>query len=47
MRYAILMLLITLSGCATERPREETEEQSSQPRVYGQLSVSVDRINAE
>lgn len=47
MRYSILMLVVVLSACATDRPAEDTHEESSGPTVYGQLSVSVDRVTVE
>jgi hypothetical protein len=43
----ILVLLITLSACATNPPPEESEDGSSGPTVYGQLSVSIDYISVE
>jgi ADP-ribosylglycohydrolase len=47
MKLAVLILLIMLSACATDRRPENTEEQSSGPTVYGQLSVTVDHISVE
>ena len=46
MKYLALALVVMLGACATDRPAEETKDTSSGPTVYGQVSVSVDRINA-
>jgi hypothetical protein len=45
MKLAILVLVIMLSACATDRPPGDCEKCSSGPTVYGQLSVSVDRVS--
>lgn len=45
MKLAILVLVIVLSACATDRPPDDCEKCSSGPTVYGQLSVSVDRVS--
>ncbi len=47
MKYTILVFLIILSACATDRPQEDNREESSGPTVFGQLSVSVDRATVE
>jgi hypothetical protein len=46
MKYLALALVVMLGACATDRPAEETKDTSSGPTVYGQVSVSVDGINA-
>jgi hypothetical protein len=40
------MLLLLLTGCAATGPREVVDETESGPTVYGQLSMSIDRISA-
>jgi hypothetical protein len=47
MKKIIAVLLAVLSACATDRSPEDTEGESSDLTVYGQLSVSVDRISVE
>ena len=42
----MLALLIVLSACATDRPNEYSEEKSTGPTIYEQLSVSVDQVSA-
>jgi hypothetical protein len=41
----MLVLLVLLSACTTNRPAEDSEEGSSGPTIYGQLSVSVDHVS--
>lgn len=43
----ILTLLVALSAYATDRPSDDSGERSAGPTVYGQLSVSLDRIRVE
>ena len=36
------ILALGLSGCATDRPVQETKESSDGPTVYGKINVSLD-----
>lgn len=47
MNKAISLLLLALAACATNQPAEDTENRSSGPTVYGELSVSLDHISAD
>ena len=40
----LLVLALGLAACATDRPVKDTEEVSDGPKVYGQISVSVDHV---
>jgi len=47
MRLTIALLLLGLSACASDQPREEPDEGESGVTIYGQVSGSVDSISTD
>jgi len=46
MKKAMLSLLILLSACATKGPPEDSDEDSTGPTIYGQISLLAGKVSA-
>lgn len=47
MNKIVLATLLILTACATDRPREDTDESTSSATVYGQIAISGDYISTD
>jgi hypothetical protein len=45
MHKMMLAALLLLSACATNRPTDDSAQDSTGPTVYGQVGVSVDHVS--
>jgi len=43
----LIAILLILTACASDRPREDTEESTSLATVYGQIAISGDYISTD